>query len=45
VVARTAPAVNAAGLTNAATLTAARPALRRLDAALGMMQQIVGRAG
>jgi hypothetical protein len=45
VVAGTAPAVNAAGLTNVATLTAALPTLRRLDAALGTMQQIVGRAG
>jgi hypothetical protein len=45
VVAGTAPAVNAAGLSNVATLTAALPALRRIDVALGTMQQIVGRAG
>jgi hypothetical protein len=45
VVAGTAPAVNAAGLTIVATLTAAVPALRRIDANLGAMQQIVGRAG
>jgi hypothetical protein len=44
VVAGTVPAVNAAGLTTVATLTAALPALRRIDANLGTMQQILGRA-
>jgi hypothetical protein len=45
VAAGTAPPIAAAGLTTAATLAAALPALRQTDATLGRMQQIVSNAG